>query len=821
MRIRMATIQQCLVASLRRVPLAAFPPVQTTDAVSSRREVNYRAHWRTSRQWHPRVIVFVGLWIFLTIAPQLRADEQFFLDRVAPVLERRCVRCHNGDNAKGGLDLSTAKGLHEGGDSGEVLAAAVEESLLLEMVTGDDPAMPEGGPPLTQEQIADLRQWIKSGAHWPEAKFLQPKPGDGDWWSLRPLAKPPVPQMTSPWIRTPVDAFILERLTQKKLTPNQEADRRTLIRRLTFDLHGLPPTQEEIDAFVADSDPAAYDKLVDRLLASPRYGERWARHWLDVVHYGDTHGYDKDKRRPNAWPYRDYVIRSLNDDKPYAQFVREQLAGDVLFPGEPDGIIATGFVVAGPWDFVGHVELREGTLDKTITRNLDRDDMVTNTMATFCSLTVHCARCHDHKFDPITQADYYSLQAVFAGIDRAPRPYKIDAEVEAERAKLTAERNDLRAKINTAKKAKTDVAELEKQLAPIGAALAKLPKPPLVYAAATNFPNTGSFRPTGGQPREIHLLNRGSEKQPGEIMQPGTVGCIPGLPSRFQLDNPDDEGARRVQLAAWITDVKNPLTWRSIVNRVWHYHFGSAIVDSPNDFGHMGATPTHPELLDWLAADFRDNGQSLKRLHKQIVTSAAYRQSTAHDEQNAKIDSGNQFLWRMNRRQLEAEALRDAVLATSGKLDTTMYGPGFDLFGFIDDHSPHYLYDKYDPDDPRGLRRSIYRFIVRSVPDPFMETLDCADPSQNVPVRNSTVTALQALSLLNNKFMVRQAEHFAARAQAQAKGLPAQIAFAFQTALGRAPSEQESQTLTAYAEQHGLANACRLLFNANEFLFVD
>ena len=768
----------------------------------------------------------IAILLTLLMLPQdVHADDAFFIERVAPLLEQRCVRCHSGDEPKGGLDLSRAKGLGAGGESGEVISGSnPDESLLIDFVTGDDPAMPEGGPPLTEEEVAILRQWIESGANWPENKILKAKPGDADWWSLQPIAQPPVPETSSAWIRTPIDDFVLQKLLEQQLTPSPEANRRTLIRRLTFDLHGLPPTLKEIDAFVGDDDPHAYEKLVDRLLASPRYGERWARHWLDVVHYGDTHGYDKDKRRPHAWPYRDYVIRSFNDDKPYAQFVKEQLAGDVLSPDDSDGVIATGFIVAGPWDFVGHVELREGTLDKAITRNLDRDDMVTNTMATFCSLTVHCARCHDHKFDPITQEDYYSLQAVFAGIDRADRPYDVDPQVEAQRRELQAQRYDLRTRIEAAKKENADnpaAAYLELQLKAVETSLAELPKPPLVYAAATTFPKTANFSPTGGHPRPIHLLVRGSEKQPAAIVGPGTISCLPELPSRFELDNPDDEGARRIQLADWITDTNNPLTWRSIVNRVWHYHFGRGIVDSPNDFGRMGALPTHPELLDWLAADFRDNGQSLKRLHKLIVTSAVYRQSSEHDEQYAKIDSGNQYLWRANRRQLEAEALRDSVLEVSGKLNTEMYGPGFDLFGFIDDHSPHYLYDKHDPDDPRGLRRSIYRFIVRSVPDPFMETLDCADPSQNVPVRNSTVTALQALALLNNKFMVRQAEHFAARAEQHADQLPAQIEFAFQTALGRAPHERELQTLVAYAGQHGLANACRLLFNAHEFLFVD
>ena len=759
------------------------------------------------------------LGLFVT---SLRAEEPFFTSQVAPILEKHCVRCHGGEKTKGELDLSSVKGFRSGGESGDVIEPGKPgESLLIDMIAGDDPEMPPQGAKLSKQQVAVLKKWIASGAAWPEKLTLTAKREKGDWWSLLPLKKPAVPQTKSAWPRNPIDAFVSRKQEQKGLTPAPEADRRTLIRRLTFDLHGLPPLPEEIAAFVKDADPQAYEKLVDRLLASPRYGERWARHWLDVVHYGDTHGYDKDKRRPHAWPYRDYVIRSLNHDKPYGRFVREQLAGDVLSPNDPDGVIATGFIVAGPWDFVGHVELREGTHDKNISRNLDRDDMVTTTMTTLTSLTIHCARCHDHKFDPMTREDYYGLQAVFAGIDRADRPYKIDQQVETQRKAFGKQRAELRAKKEAAKKEKSDTSEIEKQITAVEKLLKKLPAPQLVYAAASHFNKTGNFSPTSGKPRTIHLLERGSLKMPGKVASPGAVNCLPDLPARFTLENPDDEGQRRVKLAEWITDSRNPLTWRSIVNRVWHYHFGSGIVDTPSDFGRMGSLPTHPELLDWLAADFRDNGQSLKRLHKLIVTSATYRQASVHQERNAKIDSGNQFLWRMNRRQLEAEALRDAVLTVSGQLDTTMYGPGFDLFGFINDHSPHYLYDQHNPDDPRGLRRSIYRFIVRSVPDPFMEALDCADPSLNVPVRNSTLTALQALALLNNKFMVRQAEHFAARVSQESDDLTIQVATAFRLALSRPPTVAEQRTLTAYAKRQGLKNTCRLLFNANEFLFVD
>jgi hypothetical protein len=584
---------------------------------------------------------------------------------------------------------------------------------------------------------------------------------DSDWWSLRPLTRPGVPTVKNKsWCRTPIDAFILAKLQASGLQPAPEADRATLIRRVTFDLHGLPPTPAEIDAFVHDLSPDAYQKLIDRLLASPHYGERWGGHWLDVAHYGDTHGYDKDKRRDQAWPYRDYVIRSFNSDKPYARFVKQQLAGDVLYKADPEGVIATGFIVAGPWDFVGHVELREETVDKEKTRLIDRDDMVANTISTFQSLTAHCARCHDHKFDPIPQRDYYRLQAVFAGVDRGDRPC-------GDKGKVFA-----------------------------AVPLAK--------------------------PRPIHFLHRGNVQQPRKLVNPGALSCVSGPDADFKLAHPEVEGDRRAALAEWIADPRNVLTWRSIVNRVWHYHFGKGIVDTPNDFGGNGGKPTHPELLDWLAVEFRDNGGSLKKLHRLILLSSVYRQSSRHHAEYAKIDGDNRLLWRWNRRRLDAEEIRDAVLAVSGQLDSKMGGPGFELFRFKDDHSPVYDHSALEKiHDPKTYRRTVYRFTVRSVPNPFLECLDCADPNINTPVRNTTLTALQALALLNDPFMVRQAEHFAAQLKRSCDDPVKQIDMAFKLAFGRLPSPDERNAVVSHAKKHGLANTCRLLFNANEFVFID
>jgi hypothetical protein len=648
-----------------------------------------------------------------------------------------------------------------------------------------------------------------------------------------------------------------------------------LIRRLSFDLLGMPPTPEEVAMFVADRSPAAYEKLVDRMLASPRYGERWARHWLDVVHYGDSHGYDKDKPRANSWPYRDAVIRAFNEDLPYGEFVRRQLAGDVLNVGDARAFELTGFLAAGPWDFVGHQELREGTTDKKLTRVLDRDDMVATTVSAFSSMTAHCARCHDHKFDPIPQEDYYRLQAVFAGVDRADRPYDEDPAVGGQRRALLLEKLAIQkrlqphldkvefatsaeiaalddriqdaglllAHLGTPKDAAQELEKktlearrvvdraarqklvdvlvgaatyaaidgLKAELKSVDERIALLPAPKLVYSGAGFFTRVGNFRPSL-EPRPVHVLDRGGVNSPGKLVVPGALRAVPGLDAVFEAG---EEGARRAALAKWITDEKNVLTWRSIVNRVWHHHFGVGLVDSPSDFGKMGSLPSHPELLDWLALWFRDEAKgSLKQLHRLLVTSVAYQQVSTHNEAAAKVDADNRLLWRMNRMRLDAESVHDAALAVAGKLDLKMGGPGVRMFGFKDDHSPIYDYTKFDPDAEGGHRRSIYRFVVRSVPDPFMERLDCPDPSVQTPKRSTTLTAIQALAMWNNPFMLRMAEHLAAR-------VGNDVGMAGRLVLGRNLRAEELSLYREYSAKHGMANLARLLLNTNEFLFVD
>jgi hypothetical protein len=852
---------------------------------------------------------------------------------------------------------------------------------------------------------------------------------------LQPLKKPAVPAGANP-----IDHFIRAKLKDKGLSPSPAADSRTLIRRVYFDLTGLPPTPEEVDAFVNDKDARAFEKLVEQLLASPRYGERWARHYLDVVHFGETHGYDKDKERPNAWPYRDYVIRAFNSDKPYSRFIAEQIAGDVLYPGTVDGIEALGFLAAGPWDFIGHVELPESKIDGKVARHLDRDDFVSNTIGTFMGLTVHCAQCHNHKFDPITQEDYYRLQAVFAAIDRTDKTYDADPKAAAQRAALEAKKTDLASKIATQeaearKKSGAALTAIEKQLADalksvnaprpaeygyhsqisakqdvvkwvqvdlgervklehlalrpcnddfnnIGAgfgfpvrfrieacddaafeagvvlladetakdfanpgtgayttkldakafrhvrvtatklaprqndfilALAELELsdaagknralgktvtaldsieapvrwrksnltdglyPPGSKLSATEIAKLGEQRdemvrtalgadgvanlaalraranatdadlaklssarrvayigaihtsggafsgtgPFGGKPRPIHILARGDVTKPGKEVGPGAIAAIPGLSGTFQLPPNHTEGDRRAALAKWITDPNNPLTWRVMANRVWQYHFGRGIVDTPNDFGKMGQLPTHPELLDFLASELREH-QSLKKLHKLIVMSSTYQQASTANEAHATIDADNRYLWRQNRRKLEAEAVRDSILSVAGKLDLTMGGPSFrDFVVEKPEHSPHYQYHLHDPEDAKAHRRAVYRFVVRSKQQPFMAALDCADPSLAVDRRNQTQTPQQALALLNNKLALAMAKHFAARAQRLGSSDAERVSAAIRLALGRSPTAKERDALAAYASEYGLANACRVILNLNEFVFVD
>jgi len=670
------------------------------------------------------ISITLGFWVLLAGTP-VGASEELFRQQVAPILVDHCLSCHNPERAEGGLSLTSAESVLSGGDSGEAIHSGdADGSYLLERIVPVDgkAEMPEGQPPLSDQQIAQIRTWIDDGAVWPEG-FELTLPV---WWSFAPLQQPSIATAEAEWARNAIDPFILRKLVEHNLHPSEEADRQALVRRLSYDLLGLPPTPKEVDRFVNDPRPDAYERLVDRMLASPRYGERWGRHWLDVVHYGETHGYDKDKMRHHAWPYRDYVVRSFNADKPYTRFIHEQVAGDVLFPGTVDGMAALGFIAAGPWDHGGHAEVPETKIDGKVARHLDRDDMVRNTMMTFMSLTVGCAQCHDHKFDPITQEDYYSLQAVFSALDRADHQYHDDPALTLRRQSLrkrgrTIQQRErkLKKEIEAAEKKLADVKKVLDELAPedsrgkavsavanaadslaekkqeldalsgtldgIRKELGSLPEPKVAYIGKVHY-GGGTFIGRGYQgerPRTIHVLHRGSVTTPGDEVGPGALQCLEDLPARFEISPDSPEGERRKHLAQWLTDPKNPLPWRSLANRIWQFHFGRGLVDTPGDFGRMGAKPSHPELLEYLASELRQS-ESIKRLHRLIVSSATYRQQgTADPPLTAAaepIDADNRFYWRMNRRRLEAEAVRDAVLHAAGRLDLRMGGAEFSGF---------------------------------------------------------------------------------------------------------------------------------------------
>jgi Protein of unknown function (DUF1553)/Protein of unknown function (DUF1549)/Planctomycete cytochrome C len=778
-----------------------------------------------------RLVAFAAFcWILLAgLDEPVRGGDDtsgllFFESRIRPVLVEKCYTCHSSEaqKPKAGLLLDTRASARKGGRSGPALVPGnADESLLYQAISGADGVEPM--PPkerLSATVAADFRRWIELGAPDPRDSKSAPERAalaragadERTWWSLRAISRPVIPAIepqTARWVRTPVDAFVVAKLNEHHLDPSPEADRRCLIRRLYFDLIGLAPSPLEVRAFLDDDAPEAYERLVDRLLASPHYGERWARHWMDVVHFAETHGHDQDRIRPNAWPYRDYLINAFNHDTPYGRFIEEQVAADALFPDEPRMTVALGMIAAGPWDESSLRDIRDDSIDRQIGHYIDRDDMVSTVMSTFTSVTVHCARCHDHKFDPISQQDYYSLQAVFAGVDKAERAYDADLGVSRLRSMLA----------RRLKRAEPRDPALGGWLA---AELTALPPPSLVFAAAAEFSPDAGHKPPGG-PRPVHLLRRGDIHQAGAAAVPGTIHCVAGLPARFAIPASADESARRAALARWISDSKNPLTWRSIVNRVWHYHFGRGLAATPNDFGRMGTAPSHPELLDWLAQTLLDSGGSIKRLHRTIVTSAVYRQSSRSAAEFAALDTDNQWLWRQNRLRLDAESLHDALLQIAGRLDPAMHGPSVRQFSMRPGvHvTPEVDYTRYDWNGPGSGRRSVYRFLFRTLPDPFFEALDAADSSQLVAVRNESTTALQALELLNHPFVLCQCEYFARRLTRCASVLEGQLQAAFELAYSREAHSDELATLAEFARRNGLENTCRLIVNANEFLFVN
>ena len=985
-----------------------------------------------------------------SFAAAQQADE--FDHHVAPVIAQHCLGCHSGDDPKGGLDLSSRMSAMAGGESGRaIIPGQLNGSLLWQYV--DSGEMPPKKP-LPAEARAILKTWIVSGAHWGTERIDPFRYTTGsragiDWWSLQPLTHLQPPEADdSAWIRNPIDSFIMRRLSDAGLAPSAEADKQTLIRRLSFDLTGLPPTAAEVKEFLSDKSEKAYEGLVDRLLASPHYGERWARHWLDIVRFGESNGYEYDQPRDNAWHYRNWIIDALNQDLPYDEFVRMQLAGDVLNPDDFDSAAATGFLVAGPHN----TTLPANDKMRMSMAQDELEDLVGIVGQTFLGLTVNCARCHDHKFDPILQTEYYQLAASLAGVTHGERDVNVPLS-EAQQSRLTeiADRLDV---IRSALAAIEDpTRELIVKLRHEGKT--DLPQPPAAFATwefddlqdsrgalhgtlhggariedgclvldgkeawfssvaltgdvtektleawvkldnidqrgggvislqstdggtfdaivfgereprkwmagSNGFVRTMPFggteesdaagqfvhvaivyqddgtifgfrdgRPYGMpyRPRELqpyqagksqfifglrhspvggnrmlsgriqraqfydraltteeisasasvadmnyvsaaqllvhlsdeqrsrydqltaerdlleterdqlkasqirrlytcvssnpgvtHVLLRGDVGSPGDVVVPAGLKAIVGSDPDFQLSTEAADADRRQRLADWVTHANNPLFSRVMVNRLWQYHFGQGLVLTSSDFGFNGGRPSHPELLEWLAGQFRQSGFCLKDMHRLIVTSATYRQSADMNDAAAQLDADNRLLWRKSPQRLTAEEIRDASLVLSQRLDSAVGGDGYrDVRHFQFKGSN--FYESIDEAEGQ-LRRTIYRFTPRGGRNPFLDTFDCPDPSVTTPRRATTTTPLQALALMNNRLVFQMADDFAARVQREAgESVEASVPLVYQIAYSRDASYEEVQAVRPFVETHGLAAFCRIVLNSNEFLYV-
>ncbi|MEE2947363.1 MAG: DUF1553 domain-containing protein [Verrucomicrobiota bacterium] len=997
--------------------------------------------------------VFSGFILSLLWSTGVRSFATADFDRdVAPLLIRHCLECHNSSDLKGKLDLSGKASVIKGGKNGAVLVAGKpSNSLLWEKVSGDDMSPNQ---PLGQAEKKVLHDWIAAGAKWGSTQNLNPfqfttaKRGGYDWWSLQPVKRPEQPTVSQPeWVANPIDAFILNRLDSEKLKPSAPADPRALIRRLYFDLTGLPPSTEQVADFVANPTDAAYRRVVDDLLSSPHYGERWGRHWLDLARYGESDGFERNNVRNNLWPYRDWVIRALNDDIAYDDFVRMQVAGDVLRPGDPAGQKAVGFLVAGLHNtVVGGSEFMKKTA-----RQDELEEIIGTVGQTFVGLTVNCARCHNHKFDPIRQKEYYQMTSAIAGVFHGERNVsdpELARQREALRKQVASLSEELAGIENRGREAalakRKQGAPLEKPEPPKplarwefdtgledslgtlhgtakgdvrieGGALvvdgsdawvetAALKSPlqaktleawvqlgtlnqkgggvigvqsndgmffdSIVFAeresrrwmpGSNGFVRTKSFgspeeneahkqpvhiaivyqedgtitgyhngvphgksyktgrhdfpaessqvifgmRHRGGgnnflngkihraqlynralgpdeiaasagvestfvsepellavlgkeeqtrrralknqvtslaalerelgngsamkvytvaardNPGTVRLLKRGNAMDEGETVRPGAVAALLMLKSDFGIKQDAPDNDRRRQLAQWLTHPDNPLFPRVLVNRLWHHHFGTGIVETPNDFGFNGGRPSHPELLDWLAAEFTTNGLRLKAMHRLMVMSNTYRQSAAPREDGLAVDANNRLLWRKSPVRLDAESLRDAVLTVSGRLNTKMGGPGFRDVSITPNNGTTY----YEPIYPQGdefNRRTVYRFSPRGGRSAILDTFDCPDPSTTAPRRAVTTTPLQALALLNNHFILSKAGAMADRVVAGAKGnLDAQVKQVFRDTFQREPDADELHLAKLLADEYGLATLCRSLFNSNEFVILN
>jgi mono/diheme cytochrome c family protein len=821
-----------------------------------------------------------------------------FARDVQPILKENCVKCHGPEKQKGGIRFDLKDGAFKAGESGDwaIVPGNTEKSSLVHRIVSHDPdeQMPPKGDRLPAASVATLEHWIAGGAAWPEGgtSGANPQllvPAKSKPWSFQPLAKVTIPQVkNAAWAVTPIDRLVLAAQEAKGLHPNAEAPRRTLIRRLYFDVVGLPPTPKEIDAFERDPSPAAYEHLVDKLLADPHYGERWARHWLDAARYADSNGYEEDRPRLNAYTYRDFVIRALNEDLPYDTFVQWQIAGDLLKPHDREAVVATGFIAAAPnvrQDFINY-------------REKDRwdelDNIVSTTGSSILGLTIGCARCHDHKFDPITTADYYHLAAFFTSTQRIDRPideaqgraYETamahydqkgldklkNEEKEWKKVKRAAAQKKIIESLPVTAEEKAIMEapedknnkrqyellnEYAVQLAISDGEVRKgLGKDDLAKWMAFDNAEDAilATRPalipemltiTEGPAKKSYLLMRGNPDQKVSETAPEFLSAFAPPPRFTFLDRISFFRKNRADLARWLTDVNHGtgvLAARVEVNRIWQSHFGHGIATTPGDFGMRGDAPNNQQLLDWLAGEFIRNGWHIKPLQRMILMSAVYRQDDTADPERLAIDPSNRFFWRRAPRRIEAEILRDDMLSVSGCLNPEFFGPAVKPRMNADAIAVTNREKKYDEwpakvvDGPKTWRRSIYIFAKRSNLFPFLQIFDAPDAIGSCTRRNKTTVASQALTILNDPFVREQAEAFATRLSTTAGSADVRVQKAFEMALGRKPSAEESARALRFiasqtedcqsvakdaAERKALTDFCQGLMALNEFSYID
>ena len=855
--------------------------------------------------------------VVLATSTALAQTPSDFTSRIRPIMERSCWNCHGEALQLSGLDLRTRESALRGGDNGAaIVPGRAEESRLFRRVAGlEPPPMPVEGDGLTPEEISAVRKWIDEGAHWDDgaataaADVLAAVEGGEltperlaearEYWAFRLPVQAPLPDF--PEYENAIDRFLERTRRDQGLRTAPRADGRTLVRRAYLDLIGLPPSPEETEAFLADQQPGAWPRLIERLLASPHYGERWGRHWLDVARYADSSGFEHDRDRPNAWRYRDYVIRAFNQDKPYDRFVKEQIAGDELGDASHETRIATGFLRAGP-----RVLFREK--DNPERRHDYLDDVLATIGRGILGLTVQCARCHDHKFDPIPQKDYYRLQASVFGyveteypllspeeaeeywqknaeidvreqelkeeIARIEAPYRERLQIErvkerfpenvqravlkpeSERtpgekllvvqvlsvgvpqeqvdARLTPEdalrRKALLERVEACEKErpeKPEVAEIvtdgDYRYAPDGFGDEIVGCPECRVAPG----EAGSYLHEGSEPYHVppsFFLVRGDPFSKGSKMSPGFVTAATYGDPRTSIPRPGGRtSGRRLALAEWLGSPSNPLTARVVVNRIWHHHFGRGMVATLDNFGKVGERPTHPELLDWLAVEFVKRGWSLKETHRLLMMSQAYQTASAYeDAENAERDPENRFLWKYRPQRLEAEMVRDSILRVSGGIDLTVGGPP--VFPYVPEEilasQAHGVW-RNQPDGPEVWRRSVYVYRRRSLGFPFFGTFDLPDPNVTAAARNVSTVPTQALTLLNNPFVLRQAQLFAKRLEDEAPDdVDAQIGSAYLIALSRRPTKEEAALALDLVERGSLVDLTHVMLNLNEFLYL-